>query len=116
MDMCRRSLMVGFVLMMCVMSLAEGQSGGSVSSCAQDLIPCADYLNATNPPSSCCDPLKQTVATQLKCLCDLFYTPGLLESFKINVTQALDLSHRCGIKSDLSSCKAGSAPSPSSSS
>lgn len=99
-----RSLLVCFVLMMSVMNLAEGQSG-SVSSCVQDIIPCADYLNATNPPASCCDPLKQTVATKLKCLCDIFYTPGLLDSFKINVTQALDLSRRCGVKGGLSSCK-----------
>ncbi|KAE9597713.1 putative bifunctional inhibitor/plant lipid transfer protein/seed storage helical [Lupinus albus] len=115
MNMSMKSLVVTMVLMISIINFSEAQTT-TVASCAQSLIPCADYLNSTNPPSSCCDPLKETVATQLKCLCDLFNTPGLLESFKVNVTQALGLSRLCGIKSDLSSCSAGSAPSPSSSS
>ncbi|WJX94607.1 hypothetical protein P8452_76010 [Trifolium repens] len=82
-------------------------------SCAAQLIPCADFLNSTKPPNSCCDPLKKTVETQLTCLCNLFYTPGLLESLRINITQALDLSRNCGVTSDISTCKhAGSAPPP----
>ncbi|XP_054790600.1 non-specific lipid transfer protein GPI-anchored 7-like [Prosopis cineraria] len=86
----------------------------SVPSCAQKLIPCVDYINSTTtPPSSCCNPIKETVETQLACLCNLYATPGLLESFNINVTQAVALSRRCGVTSDLSNCK-GSAPSPSS--
>ncbi|KAK4260452.1 hypothetical protein QN277_003562 [Acacia crassicarpa] len=90
----------------------EAQNG--VPSCAQQLIPCVNYINSTTtPPTSCCDPIKQTVQTQLPCLCNLYTTPGLLESFGINVTQAVDLSRRCGVHTDLSQCK-GSAPSPSS--
>ncbi|MED6133969.1 hypothetical protein PIB30_117016 [Stylosanthes scabra] len=107
------------VVMMMSSSLSEAQSSssgsGSDTSCASNLVPCANYLNSTKPPSSCCTPLKETVEKQLTCLCNLFYTPGLLESFHINVTQALELSRRCGITQGISSCKE-SAPSPSSSS
>ncbi|KAK7264418.1 hypothetical protein RJT34_32027 [Clitoria ternatea] len=102
------------LMLMVLVSIAEAQSGGSFPSCAQDLVPCANYLNSTSPPSSCCNPLKQTVNTQLKCLCDLFYTPGLLQGFNISVDQALQLSRRCGVTSDLSNCKKGTAPAPAS--
>ncbi|KAL2321611.1 hypothetical protein Fmac_025990 [Flemingia macrophylla] len=95
------------------MRLAEAQSDTN-TSCAQDLIPCANYLSDPNPPSSCCDPLKRTVATQLTCLCNLFNTPGLLSSFNISVADALTLSRRCGVTSDLSSCQNGTAPAPAS--
>ncbi|CAI8609652.1 unnamed protein product [Vicia faba] len=106
---CLASLMVGMVLIMMINS-TEAQD---TTSCASNLIPCADFLNSTKPPSSCCDPLKKTVETQLTCLCNLFYTPGLLETFHVNITQALGLAGKCGIPGGISSCKqAGSAPAP----
>ena len=101
---CLMSLVVVLAL---TMSLAEAQSGTS-ATCAQELIPCMDYLNSTStPPSSCCDPLKRTVETELTCLCNLFYTPGLLQTFNISVDNALALSRRCGVTSDLTSCNNG---------
>ncbi|KAI9111039.1 hypothetical protein K1719_017914 [Acacia pycnantha] len=106
-----RTLLIAVAVIVATSSV-EAQT--SVPSCAQQLIPCVNYINTTTtPPTSCCDPIKQTVATQLTCLCNLYTTPGLLDTFGINVTQAVDLSRRCGVNSDLSQCK-GSAPSPSS--
>ncbi|ESW27613.1 hypothetical protein PHAVU_003G217100 [Phaseolus vulgaris] len=109
---CLMSLVVVLAL---TMSLAEAQSGTS-ATCAQELIPCMDYLNSSTstPPSSCCDPLKRTVENELACLCNLFYTPGLLQTFNISIDDALALSRRCGVTSDLTSCNNG-APSPGSS-
>lgn len=101
--MCLASLMVALLFV----SMAEAQSSSGSPSCAQELIPCADYLNSTNPPASCCDPLKKTVANELTCLCNLFYSPGLLQSFNISVDQALKLSQRCGVTSDISNCNRG---------
>ncbi|CAK8562785.1 unnamed protein product [Lathyrus sativus] len=104
---CLASLMVAMVLMM------NGTEAQDNASCAAQLTPCAEFLNSTKPPSSCCDPLKKTVETQLTCLCNLFYTPGLLKSLNIDVNQALGLAGKCGIPGGLSSCKqAGSAPAP----
>lgn len=98
---CLLSLVVVLAL---TMSLAEAQSG-TTGTCAQELIPCMDYLNTTGtPPSSCCDPLKRTVENELACLCNLFYTPGLLQNFNISIDNALGLSRRCGVTSDLTSC------------
>ncbi|GMY30091.1 non-specific lipid transfer protein GPI-anchored 7-like [Fagus crenata] len=88
-------------------SLAEAQT----ADCAQKLVPCASYINATNPPDSCCNPIKEAVATQLPCLCGLYTSPGVLKSFGITVEQALNLTRNCGINSDISKCNA-SAPSP----
>lgn len=101
---CLASLMVAMVLMM------NGTEAQDTPSCASQLIPCAQFLNATKPPSSCCDPLRKTVETQLTCLCNLFYTPGLLQSFNVNITQALGLAGKCGIPGGLSSCKQGMLP------
>ncbi|XP_058734225.1 non-specific lipid transfer protein GPI-anchored 7-like [Vicia villosa] len=109
---CSASLMVAMVLIMMI-NTTEAQDN---TSCASNLVPCADYLNSTKPPSSCCDPLKKTVETQLTCLCNLFYSPGLLQTLNVNKTQALELAGKCGISGGLSSCKqaSGSAPAPTS--
>lgn len=103
------SVAVVLVVVMTVILSAEGQD---IPSCASGLVPCADYLNATTkPPASCCDPLKEAVAKQLPCLCNLYNTPGLLKSFGINVTQAVKLPTLCGVPGDL--CKSGkNASSP----
>nr|AFK33893.1 unknown [Lotus japonicus] len=107
-------MMVALVFTIGAIFFSTAQAQSSIPSCAQNLIPCADHLTSTNPPASCCDPIKKTVETQLTCLCNLFYSPGLLQSFNISTDQALQLSRRCGVTSDLSSCKSGSAPSPAS--
>ncbi|KAK2979686.1 hypothetical protein RJ640_027266 [Escallonia rubra] len=88
--------------------VAEGQP---TPSCASKLVPCANYMNSTNPPSSCCDPLREAVTNELPCLCNL-YKSGFLESLGINVTQALNLSATCKIPGDLSACTA-TAPTSS---
>lgn len=82
-----------------IMLAAEGQD---TPSCASELIPCGDYLNATTkPPAKCCDPLKKAVNEQLVCLCNLYNSPDLLKSLKINVTQALRLPTLCGVADNL---------------
>ncbi|XP_057462049.1 non-specific lipid transfer protein GPI-anchored 7-like [Actinidia eriantha] len=108
------SAVVVVVVAAVVLVVAEGQS--STPSCAQKLVPCANYINSTNPPSSCCEPLREAVTKEMTCLCNLYNTPGLLASFGINITQALLLPGRCKIPGDLNSCVKASAPiSPSSS-
>ncbi|XAR54984.1 hypothetical protein NMG60_11030342 [Bertholletia excelsa] len=82
-------------------------------SCAAKLVPCVDYINSTNPPASCCDPLREAVNTEMDCLCSLFNTPGLLAQFRINVTDALLLPSRCKITDSLNPCVNASAPSSS---
>ncbi|KAK3041058.1 hypothetical protein RJ639_026855 [Escallonia herrerae] len=103
-------LTVIVVVSVAAIGVAEGQS---TPSCASKLVPCASYMNSTNPPSSCCDPLREAVTNELQCLCNLYETPGLLESFGINVTQALHLTAACKIPGDLSACRA-TAPTSSS--
>ncbi|KAH7836051.1 hypothetical protein Vadar_032306 [Vaccinium darrowii] len=89
----------------------KGTEGQSTVSCAQKLVPCANYINSTNPPTSCCNPLRDTVTNELSCLCNLYNTPGLLDSLNLNITQALLLASRCNISADLNSCLKASAPS-----
>ncbi|KAG9151557.1 hypothetical protein Leryth_026369 [Lithospermum erythrorhizon] len=88
---------------------AEGQSA---PDCATSLIPCFSYLNSTTPPRECCDPLRDAVANDLQCLCNLYTQPGLLPSFGVNITQAALLPRYCGLPGDLSACTGTSAPGP----
>jgi hypothetical protein len=81
-------------------SLAEAQA----ATCAQNLIPCANYINSPSPPANCCSSIKDAVDTQLSCLCGLYTSPGLLQSFNITVDQALKLSKACGVDTDLTKC------------
>nr|GMD94957.1 lipid transfer-like protein VAS [Ipomoea batatas] len=80
------------------------------TSCANNLIPCAAYLNSTKPPASCCDPLKETVTKELSCLCNLYKNPDVLKSLGVNITQALELPKHCGISNDVSACNKASSP------
>lgn len=106
------AVLVAVVVLVAATKAAEGQS---TTSCAQKLVPCADYMNSTNPPASCCNPLRDVVTNELSCLCTLYNTPGLLASLNVNITQALLLAGRCNVPGDLNSCLKASAPSPTSS-
>lgn len=77
------------------------------ADCASKLVPCAQYLNSTKPPASCCDPLKEAVTKDLACLCNLYKNPDLLKALGVNVTQALELPKYCGISNDVSACSKG---------
>ncbi|XP_057773559.1 non-specific lipid transfer protein GPI-anchored 7-like [Salvia miltiorrhiza] len=102
------AVMMAALLLLAAGRVAEGQS----SDCAVKLVPCADYLNSTNPSSECCEAIKTVVTTQLPCLCGLIRNPSALAG--INITQALELPKHCGLPSDTSACNAALAPGSSS--
>ncbi|CAM8882803.1 unnamed protein product [Rhodiola kirilowii] len=102
------------VVALCAAGAVVTVDAQNVPSCASNLVPCFASMNVTNPPESCCKPLKETIDTQLACLCNLYTTPGLLPSLGVNITQALTLPTRCGISGDLSACGT-TAESPGSS-
>ncbi|KAF9685713.1 hypothetical protein SADUNF_Sadunf03G0082800 [Salix dunnii] len=97
------TVMVAVVFFSSTTTLTKAQD--SSTSCATKLVPCQDFLaTTTTPPASCCNPIKEAVANELPCLCKIYNDPVLLPSLGINVTQALLLSKRCNVTSDLSSC------------
>ncbi|XP_071698125.1 non-specific lipid transfer protein GPI-anchored 7-like [Rutidosis leptorrhynchoides] len=99
--------LIALLLMAVAISTAEAQD----QTCASKLIPCAEYLNATTkPPNSCCDPIKEAVANDLQCLCNLYQNPSFLSGLGINVDQALRLPRLCDISSDVSACNNAQAP------
>ncbi|KMT12575.1 hypothetical protein BVRB_5g098190 [Beta vulgaris subsp. vulgaris] len=109
---------VGVLMTACILACAWAQSQEGIPNCATKLAPCFSYLNGTIKPSiDCCNPLKEVVKTERPCLCSIYNNPALIQTFHINVTQALNLITLChvdGIK-DPNICKA-TALSPSSSS
>lgn len=77
----------------------------SSTSCASKLIPCQPYLaTTTQPPGSCCNSIKEAVSKELPCLCKIYNDPTLFKSLGLNVSQAIMLSQRCGVTTDLSNC------------
>ncbi|KAL3498689.1 hypothetical protein ACH5RR_041421 [Cinchona calisaya] len=102
--------LIAVVLMVVVATtkVAEGQN--STPNCASKLVPCYSYINSTNPPASCCDPIKEAVTKELDCLCKLYEDPQFLAGLGINITQALKLPGYCGIPGNVSACNKASAP------
>ncbi|KAJ7003894.1 protein YLS3-like [Populus alba x Populus x berolinensis] len=101
-------VMMAVVFSTCTTTLTKAQE--SSTSCATKLIPCQAFLaTTTTPPATCCNPIKEAVAKELPCLCKLYNDPNLFPSLGINVTQAVNLSQRCGVTTNLTSC---GAPAP----
>lgn len=102
---------------------AKGQGSSTNTSCISGIIQCANYLATTGtPPTSCCNPLKNVINTEMECLCNLLNDTTLLRQFQINITQVEQLPLRCGLNATATSCPnvngnatapSGSAPSPS---
>jgi len=101
--------MLTAVVVVAVLSVGGliGQTGAQdPMTCASKLVACQAFLNTTTtPPESCCGPIKEAVKTDLLCLCNLYNDPTVFSSLNINVTQAVQLSRRCGVTTDLSNCK-----------
>ncbi|KAK1421637.1 hypothetical protein QVD17_24123 [Tagetes erecta] len=101
------SLTIIITLLLIATSISPAQS--QAQTCASKLVSCAPYLNTTTTsPNTCYDPIKQAVATDLPCLCNLYANPSFLSGIGVNITQALRLPRLCGITSDTSICKNGS--------
>ncbi|XP_062074086.1 non-specific lipid transfer protein GPI-anchored 7 [Humulus lupulus] len=98
------------VLLVAVMTV--GMAEAQMPSCASKLVSCASDLNSTKPSEGCCTSIKQAVATELSCLCNLYNTPGLLQSFGVSVAQALQLTQNCGVPVKLDQCKSAVAGAP----
>ncbi|KAM6567203.1 hypothetical protein CsatA_026331 [Cannabis sativa] len=74
MESLKRTIMAILLLVVMTLGMAEAQ----MPSCASKLVACADYLNSTKPGEECCTSIKQVVATELPCLCNLYNSPGVL--------------------------------------
>lgn len=127
--MSRISIYLGIMAMvlLSICGPARGADTSGDSNCINAIIPCANYLNATKPPSLCCDPLVKVYNTDKACLCSLLNQTDLIKQFNVNITQALQLPIHCGLDASTSACSnlggnstssglIGSPPPPSTSS
>ncbi|KAL2901842.1 Lipid transfer-like protein VAS [Bienertia sinuspersici] len=107
-----RNMMIMVAIAMVLMSSAQAQTAPDMP-CMQALIPCTPALETTGtPPTSCCGPLRAAFETQLPCLCAVFQNTELAAAANVNLTKAMELPARCGIKGDPSMCATGQGPSP----
>ncbi|KAJ9147766.1 hypothetical protein P3X46_029889 [Hevea brasiliensis] len=101
-------MMVAVLLVSISTTTTQAQN---IASCAQKLIPCGEYLNTTTtPPETCCGSIREAIKNDLSCLCNLYNTPGLLQSINVNVSQAIALTKRCGVNADLTACNKAESP------
>ncbi|GKU95481.1 hypothetical protein SLEP1_g8838 [Rubroshorea leprosula] len=113
--MAKLTIAAVILVLAATMSLTEAQN---IPSCASSLTPCASYLNTnTTPGTDCCNAIKDAVANQLTCLCNLYNDPEVLKLFNISLPAALQLSRNCGVNNSLSGCAnalspTGSVPPP----
>ncbi|XP_018457778.1 non-specific lipid transfer protein GPI-anchored 7 [Raphanus sativus] len=97
---------------MVLVSLPEVEAQ-TATTCVNKLVPCFSALTTTTrPPKECCDSIKEAVKDELQCLCTVYNTPGLLSGFNVSTAQALNLSRRCDVTTDLSACSGTGASSP----
>ncbi|URE37940.1 hypothetical protein MUK42_06764 [Musa troglodytarum] len=89
-------------------SAAPSQNGGAsgVPVCLSDLMPCVSFLHSSEQPTVvCCVPLKFALADDVDCLCDIFYSRDLLQTFNVTQQAVRDLPPRCGLRPvDLGKC------------
>lgn len=106
---------MGAMVVVVWVAMMAAAARGQTQSCVQELIPCGPYVNnaTAKPPETCCGPLRNTVKNELPCLCAVYKTPELLKVFNISLDKAVELSHRCGITSNLSACNTGNLSLPS---
>lgn len=92
------------VVLLSICGPARGADSSGGNDCIAAIVPCADYLNATRPPSTCCDPLIKVYNTDKACLCKLLNQTDLIKQFKVNITQAMQLPIHCGLNASASAC------------
>ncbi|GJN39169.1 hypothetical protein PR202_gb28270 [Eleusine coracana subsp. coracana] len=100
------------LLALSVLASSVAAQSPNPPSCASKLVPCGAYMNGTGPPpETCCGPLKDAVKNELPCLCALYASPEIFKALNINISDALNLSKRCGVSDTTTAC-AGIVGSP----
>ncbi|CAL0331690.1 unnamed protein product [Lupinus luteus] len=106
MDQCSMCmpLMIGLFLMagISVRNLAEGQT---LPPCGDQIFQCLNYINYTIPSKTCCIPLQNIYEAQKTCLCQVVFTPGILQVLGVTTTQAVKLGHSCGVDVSSTICE-----------
>ncbi|XP_031382955.1 lipid transfer-like protein VAS isoform X2 [Punica granatum] len=103
-----------FVLVIALFAAFWAPGKAQVSqSCLNNLGPCLNYLNWTNPPDICCEALKELIKMDSECLCGMISNQGAMQAqfMGINVTQAQELPGRCGQRVNPLACLTTSSPS-----
>ncbi|KAF3775754.1 hypothetical protein EJ110_NYTH49683 [Nymphaea thermarum] len=105
----RAMLVMVVVAATLVASHIGGVGGQTQPDCAAKLIPCMDAVSNTSmkPGKECCSALGDAIKNELKCLCVVYNSSGILESLKVNKTRALEIPGLCGLSNDLSHCSSG---------
>ncbi|KAJ6801602.1 lipid transfer-like protein VAS isoform X1 [Iris pallida] len=109
-----RTMPVAIAVVLLAVTLAATVSAQQPLSCVSKLTPCAQFLNVTTPPDSCCGPLKEALTNELSCMCKIYRDSDLLKAFHIDLNAALQLPVRCGMPSSTTeACKStAGAPAP----
>ncbi|KAL9671145.1 hypothetical protein QQ045_008711 [Rhodiola kirilowii] len=87
---------------MAALAMAEQQQRQQEdpTTCITRLVPCLKYLNSSHsdPPRTCCNPLKSVIKSYPECLCALISTRVTNQARQagINIDRASELPGKCG--------------------
>ncbi|XP_043716270.1 non-specific lipid transfer protein GPI-anchored 30 [Telopea speciosissima] len=110
----------GFFVMVAILLSLVSEGEAQDTSCLNQLVPCLNYLQRqggsvdSNPPKSCCDPLKSVIDSNPECLCTMITNraTNAAEQAGINVTKAQDLPDKCGQTVNPIACLTNTGSSP----
>ncbi|XP_074581122.1 non-specific lipid transfer protein GPI-anchored 7-like [Curcuma longa] len=99
------------VTLLLLAAAAVTAAGMKEQQCAENLLPCSQYLNATSkPPEPCCRVLRSEVEDELPCLCAILNNSAILDAFNMSSARAFQFASDCGV-TNTSVC-ASSGPTP----
>ncbi|RWW69199.1 hypothetical protein BHE74_00023219 [Ensete ventricosum] len=72
--------------------------------CMESLAPCQTELDLPTPTPACCDPMKDLIKCDRRCVCSMFFDDRVLASINVTREKAMDMRVKCGINIDHHYC------------
>ncbi|RZR92096.1 hypothetical protein BHM03_00020330 [Ensete ventricosum] len=72
--------------------------------CMESLAPCQTELDLPTPTPACCDPMKDLIKCDRRCVCSMFFDDRVLAFINVTREKAMDMMVKCGINIDHHYC------------
>ncbi|CAL9123343.1 unnamed protein product [Musa acuminata var. zebrina] len=105
-------LLGGAIILAWCATLARGLGDGVVVDgdvtyllpCMESLAPCQTELDLPTPTPACCDPMKDLIKRDHRCVCSMFFDDGVLAFINVTREKAVDMRVKCRINVDHHYC------------
>lgn len=105
-------LLGGAIILAWCATLARGLGDGVVVDgdvtyllpCMESLAPCQTEMDLATPTPACCDPMKDLIKRDHRCVCSMFFDDRVLAFINVTREKAVDMRVKCRIKVDHHYC------------